>query len=152
MKHYLPFDKWSHRYDSVFFTVQIHQRIILDSAPSNSFSSEVKGNNHHPAVYYELHVSCANDTLIFARRFSQFNWLFNQLRTFPVPEEGGLIAASISLPPKTCPFQIVDDEFLDNRQDELGHFLSNILIRPGYAQHKDVVAFLKLGDLPGEKL
>ena len=150
MKHYLPFDKWSHRYDSIFFTVQIQNRFVLDCAPPDSFSSKLKGNRHHPAVYYELHVSCANDTLILARRFSQFTWLFNQLRMFPVPDEDGLITDSISLPPKSCPFQIVDDEFLDNRQDELGQFLSNFLIRPGYAQHNAVVAFLNLEEFPGD--
>ena len=47
-------------------------------------------------------------------------------------------------PPKTCPWQTQDEDFAQNRLEELREFLTDALKRPGVASHPAVKQFLLL--------
>ena len=50
----------------------------------------------------------------------------------------------LPFPPKTCLFTNIDEEFLDNRQDELLSFLEDLLKIANCSEHQVVRDFLDL--------
>ena len=128
---FLPKDQWSPRFDATFFSVSIegYERRSEQPLVEPPVASSV------PAVYYKLVVYREHQQTIQWRRFSQFVWLHHQLST---------IADLPSLPPKTCPWQPIDDAFLQNRQSELSDYLVDLLAVPGVATHPSLQIFLQL--------
>jgi hypothetical protein len=161
---YLSKEDWSPRFGNTFFTVTLETRTIHTSpaslAASISASASTsspnttgtknnnywEGNNAFPAVYFNLKIQCCRDEYILPRRYSQFRRLYDELcANPPQPSTSSEHEQDkLQIPPKTCFFQSIDDEFLDVRQDELYCFIANILKRPGYANHPAVRAFLGL--------
>ena len=137
---YLEKNQWSRRFDSTFFSFTVDQATLLTEPPQ--LPATLKGKYNHPAIYFELNVYCENRTVSIQRRYSHFRWLSQRL------QEANLNAGPLPrLPPGTCPFQKIDEDFLKNRKDELGEFLNDLLTMPGVSQHPYVVTFLSLEEL-----
>jgi hypothetical protein len=134
---YLEKNQWSRRFDSTFFSVTVDGTKLLTEPPQ--LPATLAGKRHHPAIYFELTVYCEHRTASILRRYSHFRWLFQRLdganlNVGPLPR----------LPPGTCPFQKIEEDFLKNRKEELGEFLNELLTKPGVSQHPSVVTFLSL--------
>lgn len=134
----------------------------LPSRPTQKYSF-IGGNNSFPAIYFNLRVQCAHQEHSCPRRYSQFRRLYDDLR-FHAKSVQQLSHESqaqkkgnrdqntnrdddcrdLYIPPKTCPFQPMDEEFLDVRQKELYEFIDDLLKRPVYVNHPSVHAFLEL--------
>ncbi len=160
---YLAKEDWSPRFES-FFTVTLTTRTTYSSPPPSSSQTTpiesspllpenlTKGENEKfPAVYYNIKVQCGRKEHLCPRRYSQFRKLYNDINANPPPLPNQVSSSKIirpekpiKIPPKTCCFQTIDDEFLDVRQEELYWFLTTLLIRPGYADHPAMIAFLEL--------
>lgn len=143
---YLTEKDFSPRFDETFFTCSIVSRTYSEAPPLESLKNETPQNRHHPAVYYEIKVRCGHKEQVVFRRYSQFRSLFDALRKNPPNPSDKDDLAQIHVPPKTCPFFRADEEFLENRQEELGIFLEHILKRPNCATHPAVRQFLRLDD------
>lgn len=145
MAVYLTDKDWSPRFDSAFFTCKIISRTLRETPPNDGYTIGTKGN--HPAVYYHIKVNMGKKELIVKRRFSQFRMLYDELKKSPPAEvspEQKQQFNHVHLPPKACFFQKIDDEFLDNRQEELTIFVHNILKIQNYSKHPAVEKFLRL--------
>lgn len=143
---YLTEKDFSPRFDDTFFTCSITSRLTLETPPSHSTNEPNKSSTsrHHPAIYYEIKVKCGHKDHVVHRRYSEFRKLLDDLRRNPPHWSEREFLSQIHVPPKTCLFSKVDDEFLDNRQEELDIFLENILKRPNYASHTAICNFLRL--------
>lgn len=146
---YLTEKDFSPRFDETFFTCSITSRCTLETPPSNSSTNETiisKSTRHHPSIYYEIKVKCGHKDHVVYRRYSEFRTLLDDLRRNPpqssLSERDFL--SQVHIPPKTCFFSKVDDEFLDNRQEELEIFMESILKRPNYGTHPAIRNFLRL--------
>jgi len=147
---YLPKDQWSPRYDSTFFSVKIEAAQKCDSPPA--IKEEIGGKTHCPAVYYEVAVSCEHRKIQLLRRYSNFYWLYQQVKDFhPPPVEGDpLVYEPLVMPPGTCFLQPQDDEFIKNRKEQLSEFVDDLLSRPGYAEHTAVRLFFELDSIQSD--
>jgi hypothetical protein len=132
---YLAYEHWSPRYETTFYTVKIDGFESLRSAPSTSPS--YGGKSNHPAFYYKLDVFCGHSTRSVLRRYSEFQWLFNQLPR----------SADVVLPPGTCFCYPQDETFAQNRSDQLREFLRDLLQQPTFASHPTVVDFLEINEI-----
>lgn len=141
---YLPPDQWSSRFDSTFFSVRIESARKCDSRPN--LKEGIGGRTHTPAVYYELVVSCEHKKIVLLRRYSNFRWLYEQVKDFQPPHMEGdfTVYEPLGMPPGTCFLQPQDDAFILNRKGELAFFVGDLLSRPGYAEHPAVVLFFEL--------
>eukprot|EP00978_Attheya_sp_CCMP212_P008290 scaffold19457_cov49-Attheya_sp.AAC.6 len=156
---YLPPEHWSPRYDSTFFTAKVEAYNKCNASPCPGEPGHVGGNTHHPAVYYEVAIYCQHERWVCYRRYSNFHWMHMELLQSPPvvelpdvsthasPRAAGAGAREedpIMIPPKTCPFFRLNDEFLEQRRDDLNSFMNDFLQRPGSTTHPAVVTFLKL--------
>lgn len=103
---YLPKDLWSPRYDSNFFTIQIIDKLKVESKATmpalpagsggdadadagagalGSNSSMVGGNTNFPAYYYQIILYRSHTQKSIYRRYSQFQWLYKELMKNPPP-------------------------------------------------------------------
>lgn len=166
---FLAHDQWSPRFEQHFFTIQIvaaesHTSEPASSIPqlinspaylgrkSASVRSSIPGKSNHPAYYYKIQVSMGRDRIVVYRRYSQFQWLYEQLaprfavRT-PLNNTGNNPALDdlpLVMPPKSCFCHVQDDRFARNRMEQLEEFLEDVLQRPNVASHAAVAAFLEL--------
>ena len=153
---YLPENEWSPRYETSFFTISLRTRTVYDTHPPHTgIDHNTARNRHHPAVYFNLKVKCGKKENVCPRRYSQFRNLYDELRRDPpvqskhtlsrtskaVPDECAQLPL---IPPKTCFFSKLDDEFLNTRQEELYTFLDECLKRPDYSKHPSIRQFLEL--------
>jgi hypothetical protein len=117
------------------------------SSPSES-KSVPPGKESHPAYYYLVTVLREKQQRVLYRRYSQFRWLYEQIKDYRAPPPvDDIIMPDLEpnvMPPKTCPWQKIDDVFAQNRLEQLHDFLTSILIRPGIASHPAVLQFLEL--------
>jgi hypothetical protein len=145
---YLSFDQWSPRFDSTFFSFKLPSKALLASPPDNEASNDrIPGNKNHPAWYYTIQVYSERRSHSITRRYSQFRWLYDELRSHPpdaIHEQDAPNQPPISIPPKTCPFQFQTEDFAQNRLEQLHDFLKDALQRPGYASHPAVSQFFEL--------
>jgi len=133
---------------------------LLQSPPDTDDNGreEPPGKHRFPAFYYKIDISRERQRYSVLRRYSQFQWLYHQIVHYTPPqpsllphEEEERVGGTTSLeplkfPPKTCPWQVQDDDFAQNRMEELRDFLSDALKRPFVASHPAVKQFLKLRD------
>jgi hypothetical protein len=147
---YLPPDQWSPRFDSTFFSVKIEAAQKLDGPPV--IPEGIGGKTHCPAVYYDVAVFCEHRKAVLLRRYSNFFWLYEQVKNFqPAQVEGDpTVYEPLVMPPGTCFLQQQDDEFIKNRKEQLGEFVDVLLSRPGYAEHPAVRLFFELDSLKDE--
>jgi hypothetical protein len=83
---------------------------------------------------------CGHQARTVLRRYSQFEWLYQNL-----PPSITHFDEPLHLPPKTpCLCQQQSDSFAQNRMEQLQDFLRDVLIRRGAAQHDAVATFLEL--------
>ena len=138
---YLPKNQWSPRFEDSFYTVRIDSFERLDASPPNAIAV---GHTHHPAFYYKVVLHRGQAKQEMWRRFSQFQWLFHQVKASPPPPvDGAPPLDPLRLPPGTCwPFQ--SPELATQRVDLLSACLDDLLSRPGYASHPAVLTFLEL--------
>ena len=142
---YLPKEKWSPRFDSTFFTIDFGPQIKCDIPPKKIDFSSLGGNSDHPALYYEVNILSGRQSRTLLRRYSQFYHVYKELQTNPTPENAkDPIKQTLSIPPRTCLFQRVDEDFLIERKNGLESFLKDLLGRPGYIDHPSVQAFLEI--------
>ena len=139
---YLEKDQWSKRFDSTFFTFSMDGHCRMSEPPS--LPDRLRGKTNHPAIYFELTVYCEHRSISILRRFSHFRCLLQELIDSKLPATFGPLPL---MPPGTCPFQLLDEAFLQNRKEELRDFLSELLFRPECARHPAVVNFLALDEL-----
>lgn len=143
---YLPKDFWSKRYEDSFYTIHVegYERYAAAPEGSNASARTIGGHGHHPAFYYKVVVYRSNQTKVLWRRFSQFVWLYRQVKAkLPPPLPDAPPAQALRLPPGTCwPFQ--SEGLAQERVELLSAFLDDLLGRPGYASHPAVVTFLEL--------
>lgn len=143
---YLPIDQWSSRFDSNFYSVKIESKELLSECPASTFTPP--GRNNHPAYYYLITVFRAKEKKIVPRRYSHFRWLYDQIVDYKyAPRHPDIELPALQpmvMPPKTCPWQQQDDDFAQNRLEQLQEFLTDALTRPGIANHPAVKQFLDL--------
>lgn len=155
---YLAFDQWSPRFDSTFFSFKMTAKTLHSTPPSQESvgTKRIEGKTNHPAWYYTIQVHSEHRSHTIVRRYSQFHWLYDELRSHPPANrmDYGSDQPPICIPPKTCPFQIQTDEFAQTRLEELSEFLKDALLRPGYASHPAVARFLELDrfEVPAEEI
>jgi hypothetical protein len=145
---YLPKSDWSPRYDSTFYSFMMEGKSLINLQQPPTPSS-IGGRKELPAYYYTVTVFREHSKTPLLRRYSQFSWLSQQLMSNPPVTDPhrqvGTTTSRIRLPPGTCLWvQGQDDEFAQNRMEQLGEFLDEVLRRPGYANHPAVLAFLEL--------
>uniref|UniRef100_A0A7S2A771 PX domain-containing protein n=1 Tax=Trieres chinensis TaxID=1514140 RepID=A0A7S2A771_TRICV len=144
---YLDPKDWSPRFDETFFTIKLESWEVMRSPPERFVGlPKVGGKTDHPAVYYTIRVLCGRSELTCPRRYSEFRWLYEQLRASPpVPVEGSDDRKPVPFPPRTCLFHDSrDEDFLNNRLERLCDFIGYMLRQPGFADHPAMVSFLEL--------
>ena len=162
---FLPKDQWSSRYEETFYSVKIEgfEQLMTAPPPFTGSGGQIllpPGKSSFPAYYYRIVVYRGHQKTTVLRRYSQFKWLYGQLRmahftpaspqpSAPIPTASSRSTTTQpfpSLPPGTCPWDRQDASFAACRQDELAELLTAMLeLRPGtYACHPAVVAFLEL--------
>lgn len=133
---------WSPRFGDTFFTFSLVSRIRIMSKEYLPFEKEsFEGNHHFPAIYYKIVIKYGSHEITVLRRYSQFYNLYKELRK---RSDFGSKASETYFPPKTCLFQHIDDDFLDDREEELENFLDGVLKRTAYANIPAVRKFLGL--------
>jgi PX domain len=143
---FLEKHQWSKRFDSTFFSFTLDGKRQLLETPQ--IPAEMEGKTNHPATYFELTVYCEHRTISILRRYSHFRWLFHEINDSNSKRLDSITGGPpLRLPPGTCPFQRMDENFLQTRKDELRDFLNDLLNRPGNSQHPAVVTFLSLDQL-----
>lgn len=142
---FLSFESWSPRFDSNFYTIKIDHKKSLTSAVTES-TETIPGKRHHPAYYYKIEVFREKQQHSVLRRYSQFQWLYDQLQQYSQAQEehDEEDIPPMVFPPKTCPWQSQDEVFAQNRLEELRDFLTDALRRPRMASHPAVKQFLQL--------
>jgi len=152
---YVSFLSWSPRFDANFFSLKMEQTELLQSAPNDdstahSNAMQVPGKEKYPAYYYQIDIFREKKQHSVLRRYSQFQWLYQQLLVQYKQSlaSGAPPTEPMVFPPKTCPWQTQDDEFAENRLEQLFEFLTDALKRPGVASHGAVVKFLELDTMP----
>jgi hypothetical protein len=141
---YLDEKQWSPRFEETVYTVRVESFQRLDEAPDN-LPADIGGNTHHPCFYYKVVLRRARLTKTLWRRFSHFQWLYNNVRVDPptTNQDDSPSNEPLKLPPGTCwPFQSA--KLGENRVELLSTFLDDMLSRQGYASHPSVVTFLEL--------
>jgi len=143
---YLLKDSWSPRFDSTFYTVKIEGKQVISAPPLPSLGrrDELGGKPSFPAYYYDVVIYREHSRMALQRRYSEFKWLYDQICKSPPADEQDPNAEPIRMPPGTCPFQWQNDEFAQNRLEQLSELLEDALRRPGYANHPAVIQFLNL--------
>lgn len=167
---YLPRAMWSPRYDQSFYTFQIESCKYWkrkEDMPTRSTATEasavavsVGGKTNFPAWYYQIVIYRAREQYSVWRRYSQFRWLYQELRNHPPayhpphPLSPDLSSSSgeykeeiegdLLFPSSGCPWIPQTDHFAQTRREQLEHFLDNALSRPGYGHHPAVQQFLEL--------
>mmetsp|Transcript_3018 Transcript_3018/g.3555 ORF Transcript_3018/g.3555 Transcript_3018/m.3555 type:complete len:155 (+) Transcript_3018:46-510(+) len=144
---YLPIEHWSPRYDENFFTVKVKGKEKLTNQPRSIPKVLLGGitKRNHPAVYYRIEVYSQQKMHICLRRYSHFEWLHHRF----LSSSSELLSL---FPPKTCPCQIQNEEFLQNRQEELKEYILDVLSRPNYAGHDAMHEFLELDSFQEERI
>lgn len=142
--HYLSIEHWSPRYDEKFFTAKMTGKEKLTSQPQ-PIPEALQGNymKNHPAIYYRIEVYSQQKKHVCLRRYSHFEWLHQRLLLLP-SEDSSSRKNDLSLPPKTCPWQIHNEEFLQNRLEELREYILDALSRPDFARDDAMREFLEL--------
>ena len=140
---------WSPRFEQTFFTCSIISR-SKHSTPPDATDAKIQ-IHHHDVVYFNVKVKCGKKEKMVAKRYSQFRSLHDEIRRHP-PEslDINISPAPLHMPKKTCIFSKVDDDFLDERQEELGFFLDTLLKRPNYSKHPAIRKFLRLDEFAAE--
>ena len=132
------------------------------------------GSSSHPAVYYCLRIESGHRTQNVWRRYSQFRHLCHRAASSPPPpspdpheveaerKRGGLWSAfpprqvaggpCLAIPCVTSRDDWKDEDFIEQRQEDLGRFLRDLLTRRGYCSHPFVVDFLELDGFVGDEL
>mmetsp|Transcript_8251 Transcript_8251/g.23741 ORF Transcript_8251/g.23741 Transcript_8251/m.23741 type:complete len:184 (+) Transcript_8251:291-842(+) len=156
---YLSRDDWSPRFDSSFFTVEIesYEKLSYPPPAEHDQASVIQCKTSHPAYYYQISVFCEHEKWIVPRRYSQFQWMRNQLcKTKGTPTNGNnsttrtrnhgnaVATENPPLPTGTCFFEVQNASFAQRRQQQLNDFLDDILTQPGNSFHGAVVTFLEL--------
>ncbi len=140
---YLQEKDWSPRFADSFFTFTLNSRTLHNHIPEEDTGSFLTGSSQsHPAIYYNIVVKCGKNVRQCPRRYSQFHSLYEELRKTS-PRRG--IASNdqpLHIPGKTCFFQTIDEDFLDERQEDLARFLDDVLKRPYYVSHPTLLTFL----------
>jgi len=112
----------------------------------------VGGNTSLPARYYDIQVIHGTDSYHVFRRYSEFRWLYKRLVNYPPPINTDPLFYSAStealmeLPPRSyyCYSFFENDEFLEDRQNDLYEFLKDALERPSFVSHPAMIEFLLL--------
>jgi hypothetical protein len=140
---YLAHEDWSPRFEKTFYTVKMDGCELLKSLPATTTTNpSIGGNTNFPAYFYNVKIFCGHESQIVQRRFSQFKWLYEQLRMIETDEAEPLI-----FPPGSwCQSQ--NNAFAQNRVERLQDFLRDALVRRGVAKHDAVVRFLELDSFP----
>jgi len=140
---------WSPRFEQTFFTCSIISR-SKHSTPLDATDAKIQ-THHHPVQYFNVKVKCGKKEEMVAKRYSQFRSLYDEIRRHP-PEslEIDISTTPLHMPPKTCFFSKLDEDFLDDRQEELGIFLDHLLKRPNYSKHPAVRKFLRLDEFAAD--
>lgn len=140
---FLPKDQWSARFDSTFYTVKIEGKQRLTAPPDKSVPASIGGKTNFPAWYYRVVVYREHGKEEHLRRYSHFQWLYEQLIANPSSDEqlSGLNEITF---PGSCPMTIQNDAFAQGRMEVLADFLNDVLSRPGYASHPAVLTFLDI--------
>ena len=134
----------------------------------------IGGSSSHPAVYYCLRIQSGHRTQNVWRRYSQFRNLCHRAASSPPPpssdpheveaerKRGGLWSAfpprqvaggpCLAIPCVTSRDDWKDEGFIEQRQEDLGRFLRDLLTRRGYCSHPMVVHFLELDGFVGDEL
>ena len=134
----------------------------------------IGGSSSHPAVYYCLRIQSGHRTQNVWRRYSQFRNLCHRAASSPPPpssdpheveaerKRGGLWSAfpprqvaggpCLAIPCVTSRNDWKDEDFIEQRQEDLGRFLRDLLTRRGYCGHPIVVDFLELDGFVGDEL
>ncbi len=112
---------------------------FLKSLPAtNNANRSIGGKKNMPAYYYNVKISCGHESRIVPRRYSQFKWLYEQLRrSIPHSDEPLMF-------PRGTWCQPQNEEFAQHRLELLLDFLRDALVRRGVAKHEAVVRFLEL--------
>jgi len=139
---YMSAREWSPRFDESFFTCYIISRATLHSTPDATYKNIQ--SHTHPALYFNIKVKRGRKEEIVARRYSHFRSLYDDVRRNPPDYDDVRTSNQVHFPPKTCFFSKIDDDFLDNREEELGIFLEHLLKQPNYSKHPAVREFLGL--------
>lgn len=169
---YLPRAMWSPRYDQSFYTLQIQgckycQRkedlptstTMMTNKTTTESAIVVGGKTHFPAWYYHIVVYRAREKYSVWRRYSQFRWLYQELKNHPPsyhppphppPDQSSAgeykeeIDGDLLFPSSGCPWMPQTDHFAETRRDQLERFLDHVLSRRGYGHHPAVQQFLEL--------
>ena len=143
---YLSKDYWSPRYDETFYSIQFESNQRLDTSPVD-VPPEMGGKTNHPAFYYQIHVFRGQTKHTILRRYSHFQWLYQQIQDSlqTLQEQDDLMNAE--LPPGTCPLHFQSDDFAKNRQKGLETFLKDLLDKSHFSSHPAVLVFLQLQQL-----
>ena len=142
---FLSFESWSPRFDSNFYTIKMDYKESLSSAPAIESPDAIPGKHHHPAYYYKVDVFREKQQHSVLRRYSQFQWLYDQLQKHSqVQQRDEEEIPPMVFPPRTCPWQSQNEAFAQNRLEELRDFLTDALRRPRVASHPAVKHFLQL--------
>lgn len=112
----------------------------------------IGGYTHCPAAYYDVVVFCEHRKVLLLRRYSNFYWLYQQVKDFNPPRVEGddTIYEPLVMPPGTCFLQQQSDDFIKNRRLQLSEFVDDLLSRPGYSEHPAVRLFFELDVLPDD--
>ena len=169
---FLPKDQWSPRYEETFYSVKLEgfEKLTVKPPPTTTCTTATAtstanatihlppGNASFPAYYYRVTIYRGHQTNTVLRRYSQFKWLYDELRLArPSQQQQSTVAATATtaihttfpvMPPGTCPWDRPNDAFAACRHDELADLLTALLELqlPGTnnASHPAVVAFLEL--------
>merc|ERR1712183_514337 len=102
-----------------------------------------KMKNKFPAWYYDIEVFVgSSDSFHVLRRYSEFLWLNDELRSSPPP--GAKIENLVEPPPSgSCFCQRNTETFRNTRKAELFSFLEGALLQQkGFSQHPAMKEFL----------
>jgi PX domain len=140
-------------------TMVLNDDSILFSSQLLKVNDTVIGKSTLPAYYYEIILYQQHSKRIIYRRYSQFQWLHNQLTTNNntskeriqnIPNLPTGSESSSSQQQQQCFFLSTitlfgqNDEFAQNRLIQLSNYLCDVLSLPGYANHPAMVTFLEL--------
>lgn len=136
---YLAHEDWSPRFENTFYTVKVEGFQQMKELPSSTLPV---GKRNLPAYYYKIKIFCGHQTHIVWRRYSQFQWLYEQLPTSVTHFDEPLILPAAQ--PCFLLWQPQDDAFAQTRMEDLRDFLRDALSRKGAAQHEAIAQFLEL--------
>ena len=143
---YLEHEDWSPRYQDTFYTFKLESFELLASPPPSSAvglpSNNLGSRTSFPAYYYKVEVFCGrHPPRTIYRRYSQFKWLCEKLRT---TGGGGCDEPPGFPPPSGCLWSPRTESLARGRLADLRDFLTEALTRKGIAGHEMVAEFLEL--------